>query len=175
VQSFPKLPAPQRGSPPTDFEQRLFAHMETLGCPPSFLDQLRGKYDFRATDDRVHLVPSTPRVKGPNTCDDFGAFRLNALARRLIPREERHDVQLEFCCGSVGPLHEEGAQAWMKRMDRLLRGRNPQRAVEVDVDALDLPRWRIVFPTSATVNACEDDVRAVSSRAPICPCGKSGG
>ena len=159
VQSFKKLTRSERGNPPTDFEQRLFAHMSDLGCPNSYLADLRGKYDFRATDDRVQLVPSTPRVKNMPGGDDFSIFRLNSLARRFIPEAERHDVELEFCCGSVGPLHE--AQGWVKRVDRLLRGRNPQRTLELDVDTMELPKWRIIFPTRETVNACSDDVRQV--------------
>ncbi|GAA6054829.1 hypothetical protein JCM3770_004094 [Rhodotorula araucariae] len=161
VQSFKKLAAHARGGPETDFERHLFAHMEALGCPASFLARLRGKYDFGTTTDRVHLVASTPHVKRFPTCDDYGAFRLGALARRFIPREERHDVVLEFCCGSVGKL--DTAAGWMKRMDRVLRGRNPLRAVEVDVAEMALPRWRIVFPTSDTVKACEEEVRVCAS------------
>ncbi|BGP44047.1 hypothetical protein JCM10449v2_008104 [Rhodotorula kratochvilovae] len=156
VQSFKKLAAPERGGPATDFEQRLFEHMEALGCPSTFLARLRGKYDFSATTDRVHLVPSTPGVKPFPLCDDYGAFRLGTLAREIIPRAERRDVQLEFCCGSVGKL--QTAAEWMKRMHRVLRGRDPQRAVEFDVDEVDLPRWRIVFPTSENVKACEEEV-----------------
>ncbi|GAA5845890.1 hypothetical protein JCM9279_002414 [Rhodotorula babjevae] len=161
VQSFKKLARSERGHPATDFEQRLFAHMSDLGCPDSYLADLRGKYDFRTTDDRVHLVPSTPRVKNMPDCDDFAVFRLGSLARRFIPRAERPDVELDFCCGSVGPLHE--AQGWVKRVDRLLRGRDPQTTLEADVDQMELPKWRVVFPTRETVKACDDDVRTIAS------------
>ncbi|GAA5944977.1 hypothetical protein JCM3775_005517 [Rhodotorula graminis] len=166
VQSFKKLSRSERGHLSTDFEQRLFAHMADLGCPESYLADLRGKYNFGATVDRVHLVPSTPRVKNMPACDDFSVFRLNSLAQQIIPEAERHDVELEFCCGSVGPLHE--AQVWVKRVDRLLRGRNPQRAVEGDVDGWELPKWRVVFPTRETVHACDDDVRSVASNIGCC-------
>ncbi|GJN94698.1 hypothetical protein Rhopal_007789-T1 [Rhodotorula paludigena] len=158
IQTFPKLPKHERrDAPSTEFEDQLLAHMSALACPDVFVDKIRGKYDYSATVDRVHLVPSTPNAKYD---DSHGAFRLNALARQLIPRKERHDVELEMCCGSVGRIDK---YEWIVRMDRLLRGREPQRTVDKDIQEMEIPKWTVVYPTRKTVHACSDEVKSAAS------------
>ncbi|BGP04056.1 Proteophosphoglycan 5 [Rhodotorula toruloides ATCC 204091] len=173
IHALPEIPPGKKRKAKTTFEHDLLAHMLDLDWPEELVSRVRGKYDFRSAEGRVHLVASVPGTK--RATDDegsYGMLRLNALARQIIPPSVRPDIDMEFCAGSVNSLPPE----WIDQTDKLLRGRDLSRAVPVTkpgvpeppVSLNNLPEWSIVFPTKATVAACSPQVIEAASNIGCC-------
>ncbi|GAA5990801.1 hypothetical protein JCM11641_005174 [Rhodosporidiobolus odoratus] len=165
IMSFPEFPTPARLDQVTPFEQMLLSHCFSRDCPQVFLDLISRRYDFSAARDRIHLVVSEPKVKHGAVADSYGALRLNALARQLIDKKyiKKDRLELEICTGSVGVLNE----TWVRKMDWLLKGKRVDKLMDIieegEVDELEMPEWRVEFPTKQNVWSCDYAVREAAS------------
>ncbi|GAA5915482.1 hypothetical protein JCM6882_007906 [Rhodosporidiobolus microsporus] len=165
LMSFPELPKRGRKGTAGPFEQMLLQHLDQLDISDEFLNSIKLHYDFSAADGKVHLVASEPGVRAGKFASSYGALRLAALAKKLIPRKARQKgrVELKICSGSVGEFKDE----WIKRMDWVVKGRNLEELRNMIGDGedeeLEVPNWVVVFPTKENVKGCEDEVREAAS------------
>jgi hypothetical protein len=158
--SFPELPTLTAEKDVTSFERALFQHLNELDCPNEFLDLVYRRYDFSETIDRVHLVVSEPsRQDNPN----YGLIRLAGLARELLPPElvEEEKVDLEICTASLGKFQHE----WIKQVNWLVKGKKVEEFLDLlqkdEVNDLDIPSWKIVYPSQATTKSADEEVQKV--------------
>ncbi|GAA5851933.1 hypothetical protein JCM8547_000103 [Rhodosporidiobolus lusitaniae] len=164
IMSFPLLVNGQTAEP-TEFEAHLLHMMGELDCPDSFVRSIRGKYDYSATVNRVHLVLSTPGVKTGGPARNYGVLRLGELAKELIsPRLIKEDrIALEICIASLGTLKDE----WAKKVDWVLKGKGADKLAKLidreREDKLSEPEWTVVYPTKKTVNECSEEVQVAAS------------
>ncbi|BGP20871.1 hypothetical protein JCM10213v2_009036 [Rhodosporidiobolus nylandii] len=162
VQAFPELPTPIDPSSATPNERDFLEHLSSIGFPPSVISSIAGRYDWTLAQGRINIVASTPGTKSGPGAEEYGLLRLNALARKLLsPELKKDNIKLEICTGSVGKLNEE----WIKTADWMLKGKSVEELAEKlkkdEVKRLKMPDdWTVVYPSSATVNACSDEAKA---------------
>lgn len=124
-----------------DFEAQLLHHICQLACPESFIESIRGKFDYSRV--RVRLITTQPgSYSQGNYSHLFGLLRLTRVIRKL--GLQRQLIHLESCSGSVGRLNPE----WLHRFYNATIGRRNKAS---HVFPEELPSIEVIYPTKADV------------------------
>ncbi|KAI1302878.1 tyrosyl-DNA phosphodiesterase I [Xylaria venustula] len=157
IHDLPKRSSPST-RPPTDFEADLLSHMEALGTPESFLDSIRGRYDYSTV--KVHLITSVPGTCSGAKAERHGLLRLRRVIQQLdleLPeKEDAKELQLEICTASVGNLNAE----WLNGFYDCALGRDTLTTRD---GARGVPKIKLFYPTFQDVKSADEDAQDAAS------------
>lgn len=143
IHDLPKLAS--RSSTPSSFETGLMDHLRALSTPDSFLDRIRGLYDYSSV--RVHLVTSAPGVCSGVKAEKYGLLRLRHVIKDLdlkLAEKRSVDLQLEVCAASIGNL----SARWLSGFNDCALGKTK---IAISSDDCDVPNVRLYYPSGGDV------------------------
>ncbi|KAK8052577.1 hypothetical protein PG993_003962, partial [Apiospora rasikravindrae] len=149
------------GRPPAGFEGTLLTHMEALGTPPTFLDSIRGWYDYSSV--RVYLVTSHPGTFSGPKAEQHGLLRLRKVVRHLgldFGEESKDEqVRLEVCTTSVGNI----SARWLNAFHKCALGQQGIRVPEEEDNSDEVPDIKLLYPSVNDVRSASADSQDAAS------------
>ncbi|KAI1108155.1 tyrosyl-DNA phosphodiesterase I [Nemania sp. NC0429] len=138
------------GESPAGFEADLLAHMTALGTPETFLDSIRGVYDYSTV--KVHLITSVPGTSSGAKAEQHGLLRLRRAIRQMdlkLPEKARLGaLQIEVCAASIGNLSAK----WLNGFYDCVIGRDE---LETHDEARRVPNIKLFYPTMQDVRSAD--------------------
>ncbi|KAJ3566187.1 hypothetical protein NPX13_g7232 [Xylaria arbuscula] len=157
IHDVPKRSSPPY-RPPAGFEADLLSHMESLGAPETFLESIRGKYDYSAV--KVHLVTSVPGTCSGAKAEKHGQLRLRRVVKqldlKLSEKDSEGKLQVEICTASVGNLNAK----WLNGFYDCALGKD---TLQTHDGANVVPKIKLFYPTFQDVKNADEVAQDAAS------------
>lgn len=155
IHDLPQHSTKQKGD---GFEADFLAHLQALGTPDTFLDSIRGRYDYSTV--KVDLITSVPGTHDGLKAEKHGLLRLRRVVQDLglsLPdKESEGNLKLEVCTASLGNLSAK----WLDGFHDCALGKE---SVSATRNTYNVPEMKIFYPTVSNVKSAHQSSQDAAS------------